>query len=184
MPRIPVHTVASAPMGSHNELADLEAKYGKVLNIFGEMAHAPVVLRAYLGLKQVLEQEGRLDGRIREAIALAVAAVNGCDYCQAAHTLGGRAAGLTEEQMIAIRSGMVELDAKLEAIIVLVREATAHTGYVSDRTWRAALVVGWSEVELTEVAAHIAVNLFSNYFNHLVQTDLDLPVAPAIRVAA
>jgi len=26
----------------------------------------------------------------------------------------------------------------------------------------------------------VALNLFTNYFNHLVQTDLDLPPAPAL----
>ena len=46
--------------------------------------------------------------------------------------------------------------------------------------WQAALDAGWSDTELTEVSVHIALNLFTNHFNHLVETDLDLPAAPAI----
>ncbi|WP_416346350.1 carboxymuconolactone decarboxylase family protein [Arthrobacter sp. MI7-26] len=30
---------------------------------------------------------------------------NGCDYCQATHTLSARRAGLNDEQILAIRAG-------------------------------------------------------------------------------
>jgi len=65
-------------------------------------------------------------------------------------------------------------------LLTLVREAAADTGNVADATWQAALDAGWSDTELTEVSAHLALNLFTNYFNHLVQTDLDVPPAPGL----
>jgi hypothetical protein len=37
-----------------------------------------------------------------------------------------------------------------------------------------------SDVELTELSVHVTLNLFSNYFNHLVKTDVDLPAAPGL----
>ncbi len=51
------------------------------------------MLDAYAALQHSIEEHGTLDGRTREAIALVVAAVDECSYCQAAHTLGGKAAG-------------------------------------------------------------------------------------------
>ncbi len=39
---------------------------------------------------------------------------------------------------------------------------------------------GWSELELSEAFAHLAVNLFTHYFNHYARTDLHLPAAPAL----
>jgi hypothetical protein len=51
---------------------------------------------------------------------------------------------------------------------------------VEDSTWQAALDAGWSDAELTEASVHIALNLFTNHFNHLVDTDLDLPRAPGL----
>lgn len=59
-------------------------------------------------------------------------------------------------------------------------EQARDVGHVTDATWQAALDAGWTDVELTETAAVVALNLFTNYFNHLVQTDLDLPPAPAL----
>jgi AhpD family alkylhydroperoxidase len=98
MPRIPVHDLQTAPPAAHDTLARLKRRYGRILNIHGEMAHAPVVLAAYAGIQAAIAEHGSFDARTREAIALAVAAADGCEYCQAAHTAGGRRAGLSLEQ--------------------------------------------------------------------------------------
>ncbi len=179
MTRIPVHSVDSAPEGSRDALKALEAKFGKVLNIHGAMAHSPAVLETYAAIQRVLQDTGTFDGRTREAIALAVANVDECTYCQAAHTAGGKSAGLSEQETIDIRRGQVD-DPKLGSLLALVREQTGNVGAVDDATWQAALDAGWTDAQLTETSAVVALNLFTNYFNHLVQTDLDLPAAPSL----
>ena len=180
MPRIPVHTLDSAPENSRDQLKVLEAKYGKVLNIHGEMAHSPVVLQSYVALQSVIADYSTFDPRTREAIALAVGNVDDCSYCQSAHTGGGKAAGLSDDEMIEIRRGTVSFDAELAALLSLAREYTRDVGNVSDATWQAALEAGWTDEQLTELSAHVTLNLLTNYFNHFVQTDLDIPAAPAI----
>ena len=180
MARSPVHTLDSAPENSRDQLKALEAKFGKVLNIHGEMAHSPVVLQSYIALQQVITDYGSYDARTREAIALAVSNVDDCSYCQAAHTGGGKAAGLSDDEMVAIRRDAVEFDAKLAALLSLAREYTRDVGSVQDATWEAALDAGWTEEQLTELSVHVTLNLFTNYFNHFVQTDLDLPAAPSL----
>jgi AhpD family alkylhydroperoxidase len=179
MTRIPVHPVQSAPEGSRDVLKALEAQFGTVLNIHGAMAHAPAVLNMYAAIQRVLADVATFDPRTREAIALAVANVDACAYWQAAHTAAGRAAGMSVETTVAIRRGTVD-DPKLVALLAVVREQTGSVGHVQDATWQAALGAGWSDAELTETSAHVALNLFTNYFNHLVQTDVDLPAAPAL----
>lgn len=47
-------------------------------------------------------------------------------------------------------------------------------------TWKQALEAGSTEQELAETFAHLAANLFTNYFNHHASTELDLPEAPAL----
>jgi len=39
---------------------------------------------------------------------------------------------------------------------------------------------GWGDTELAELFAHVAANLFTNYFNHYAQTEPDLPAAPGL----
>lgn len=180
MPRIPVHTVDSAPEAGREALRALEKKMGKVLNIHGEMAHSPVVIATYTAMQQAIADHGTFDARTREAIALAVGAVDGCDYCQAAHTLSGTAAGLSGDQAVAVRRGAPSGDAALDALLSVARETAGDIGNVTDETWQAALTAGWSEEQLTELFAHVAVNLYTNYFNHVARTDLDIPAAPEL----
>ena len=179
MPRVPVHTLADAPAASRPTLAVLAQRMGKVLNIHGEMAHAPVVLAAYGGIQQAIAEHGTFDARTRESIALAGAGVDRCAYCQSAHTLSGRRAGWREAEMVAIRAG-APVEPRMDALLQVAREAAGNVGEVTDVTWKAALEAGWTETELAETFAHIAVNLFTNYFNHYVDTDLDVPAAPGI----
>ncbi len=180
MPRIPVHTVDSAPEQSRDALKALESQFGKVLNIHGGMAHSPAVLLAYVALQDVLREHATIDARTREAIALAVGNQDECTYCQSAHTGGGRKAGLSDDEMIAIRRGRADFDPKLDALLVLAREFTADIGNTSDDAWQAASEAGWSDEQLTELTTHVTLNLMTNYFNHHVHTDLDVPAAPEL----
>ncbi|MBG6215399.1 AhpD family alkylhydroperoxidase [Cryobacterium sp. CAN_C3] len=180
MTRITVHTTDNAPEAVRTELGALVQQFGKVLNIHGAMAHSPVVLHMYVAFQQVIGDYGTFDSRTREAIALVVGNVDECRYCQSAHTISAKAAGLSEDQTIAIRKGTVDFEAKLDALLELARQSTANKGAVKDDAWQAALDAGWTDTELTELSAHIALNLFTNYFNHLVETDLDLPAAPGL----
>jgi alkylhydroperoxidase family enzyme len=80
--------------------------------------------------------------------------------------------------MVAVRRGTVDFDTKLHALLALAREYTKNVGSVEDATWQSALGAGWTDEQLTELSVHVTLNLFTNYFNHFVQTDLDLPAAP------
>jgi AhpD family alkylhydroperoxidase len=158
-------------------LALLQKRFGKILNLHGGMAHHPVVLAAHRGLQEALTTHGGFDEATRQAVALAVAAVNGCDYCQAAHTLAGERAGLSTAQTVAIRGGC-PVEPKLDALLAVARETAAQAGVVEDHTWKQALEAGWSLAELAELFAHVAANVFTNYFNQYNRTELDLPPAP------
>ncbi|MFF4653085.1 carboxymuconolactone decarboxylase family protein [Streptomyces sp. NPDC001380] len=180
MSRIARHTVQDAPEAGREALAGLAFPNGRLLNIFGHMAASPAVLHGYLGLRSAIAEHGTLDGRTQEAIALAVAAENACDYCQAAHTAGGTQAGLTREETVAIRRGDTAFDPRLGALLAVARQAAAKVGVVDDAAWEAARAAGWTDEQLAELHVHIAINLYTNHFNHWAATELDLPAAPAL----
>ena len=181
MPRVPVHDLHTAPEGSRDALKTLEARHGgKIINIFGAMAHAPAMVELFRSAEQALVSSSSLDAATREAIHLAVANVNGCDYCQAAYTLACSREGFTEEQTIHIRQGAVAFDPALDALLAVTREAAERKGYVADDTWQRALDADWSDQQLLEAFADTVRTILTNYFNHFVGTELDLPPAPAL----
>ena len=63
-------------------------------NFLRILAKSPAAALAYMLAEGALA-EGRLSGRQREQIALAVAEINGSEYCLQAHSAAGRNAGLS-----------------------------------------------------------------------------------------
>ena len=109
-----------------------------------------------------------------EQIALTVGEVNGCDYCLAAHSTIGRMVGLTAEQIMDSRRGTA-VDPKAEALVVFARRVVDERGRVSDLDLANARAAGLDDAALAEVVANVALNLFTNYFNHVAETDIDFP---------
>lgn len=180
MPRFPVHTVDDAPAEAQDDLEAMQEAMGKVLNIHGGMAHSPVVLATYRAMGRAITEHGSFDTSTREAIALSVGAVDECEYCQSAHTVAATRAGFQSDQVVSIRRGDGSGDERLDALLAVAREITGEVGYVEDATFSAARDAGWSEEQLGELFAHVAVNLYTNYFNHYTGTELDVPQAPPL----
>lgn len=157
----------------------LEATFGKVLNIHGAMAHSSAVLQTYAAIQNVLREKGYwMHAAARSSRSLSRTSTSAPTARQPTRWLG-KAAGLTEEQTVAIRRGEVD-DPRLGSLVRLVGEQAANVGHVQDSSWQAALDAGWTDAELTKTSAVVALNLFTTYFNHLVQTELDLPPAPTL----
>ena len=176
MPRLNVVDPSTAT-GRVKEIFDGPLK-GKHLNIFKGLANSPAVLDAYLAMSGALNKS-TLSGKEREAIALAVGQANDCNYCLAAHTALGKMAGMSEAETIAARQGTSE-DPRIAALTKFAMVIHEKRGFVSDdnvATFRAA---GFNDGEIAEVVAVYALNLFSNYFNHLNETEIDFPAAPAL----
>jgi alkylhydroperoxidase family enzyme len=56
----------------------LQAKMGKVLNIFRTLGHAPEILEATLGFNQAIQKE--LNPKLRELAYLKTTQINQCNY--------------------------------------------------------------------------------------------------------
>ena len=148
-----------------------------LLNVFRGMANSPAVLDGYLKLNAALKN-GKLSERTREALALAVGQVNRCDYCLAAHTMIGKEAGLDDASIRDARLAR-SADPKTAAALALARELAEHRGKVPDAQVAAARSAGLSDGEIAEVVAHVALNIFTNYFNQMNQTEIDVPTVAA-----
>jgi len=175
MPRI--HPVAN-PAGETRTILDgVKAKIGMVPNLYATLGHAPHVLGAYLEFGAKLGG-GKLSAKEREQIALAVGEANACAYCLSAHTAIGKGAGLTDADIAAARHG-TPADPRNRAIVSLARSIVSSKGVVPDAELAAARQNGLDDAQIVEVFAVTVQNIFTNYANHLFDTDIDFPkVAP------
>lgn len=176
MIRIPNHTVESAPDGSRALLQSIaqSSPTGHPLNVHAQMANSPAVLAAYISLRAVIAEHGTLDPKVSWALNLATAGTVGNDYMIGIASRFARINGWTEAQIAALRTGTTTGDAKVDALANVVREAAAHTGNVTDATWKAAQQIGWSSEHLTEAFAYLGLTMFTGYFLNYAQTDSDI----------
>jgi uncharacterized peroxidase-related enzyme len=180
--RLPLIDPARAS-GQQKELLDaVRAKMGLVPNMTRALANSPAALRGYLDFSGALAGTS-LSARQREQLALAVAEVNACGYCLSAHALIGGKLGLKEAQVLDARRGLAD-DMKTEALLRLAQRIVLERGHVKDADLRAAREAGVTDGELAETVAVVALNLFTNYFNHVADTPVDFPeVKPGVPAA-
>lgn len=162
-------------------LGAVQKMLGGAPNMFRTAAQSPAVLEAMVGMFGATAH-GTLRPKVREAIALAVAEANGCDYCLSAHSALGAGAGLSQEERDQARAGM-SLDPKTNAILQLGKALVLGRGRLSEGTLDAVRSAGVTDAEALEVVANVALNIFTNYFNLLADTDIDFPIVRA-RTAA
>lgn len=178
MNRLPALDPAVATGKSKTLLDAVQKKLGRTPNLMRTLANAPAALEAYLNLSGTLAT-GALDAKAREQIALTVAEANLCDYCLAAHTAIGGMVGLTTDDIAKARAATGS-QPKTAALLKLARSIVVNRGNVTDQDLAATRAQGVTDGEIVEVVANVALNILTNYVNHVARTVVDFPaVAPA-----
>lgn len=157
--------------------AAIRGKIGMVPNLYRVAANQPAVLNALLGANDAIAKGG-FDARDREAIALAVAGRNGCDYCASAHAAISASLKVDDKTVYDHLSG-VSSDPRLQAILQLAVAVVESKGRVDDSDLAAARAAGLSEADIVETVGNVVVNIFTNYLNHVADTDIDFPLRRA-----
>ncbi len=156
----------------------VKSNMGMVPNLFKGLANSPQALEAYLALDKYIS-EGSLTPAEQNVVRMVTSVHNGCTYCVAAHTLGLKGAGLSEEAILDIRRAKSD-DPKLQELIVFTQEVLSTKGFVSDDDLSAFRNAGYTDAGIADVIVVIAQKTLSNYFNHVHDTVLDLPAAPPL----
>ena len=168
--------------GKAKDLLDAVQKQLKMVpNLMRVLANSPAALDAYLSFNEKLGH-GFLNAKLRELISVVVAEENACEYCLSAHTAIGKMVGFKDEQILAGRkfnSG----DPKIDAALRFAREVTASRGQVDNNAVESVRKAGYSDGEIAEIITNVGLNLFTNYFNNALKTEVDFPLV-AINKAA
>lgn len=182
MSRIPALDPADAQGKARDLLAAVNASIGVTPNLFRVAAQAPAALEGLLGLSSALAG-GALGVKQREAIALAVAEANGCDYCLSAHTALSHRAGLSDAEIAEARRAHSP-DPKTDAILGFARLVVEQRGLVPDQALAHLRELGIGHGVVVEIVAHVALNSFTNYLNHVAGTEIDFPLVQAVAARA
>ena len=167
-----------APITVKNTFDTIQKKMGRVVNMFRNLANSPEALNAYLQMSEMCDKTS-LPKNLREEIALIVAQSNNCNYCLSAHSAIAKAYGMPEQDILSARKGQSS-DKKWNAILKFCKAICDKRGSVSDQEVQELKNQGVSDKELCEIVLVTNLNLFTNYFNKITNTENDFPPAPSI----
>jgi uncharacterized peroxidase-related enzyme len=160
--------------GKTKQLLDaVQTKLGLVPNLARVLANAPAALEGYISFSGALAG-GSLNAKVREQISLTVAESNLCGYCLSAHTFIGGKVGLSAQEIADARHATAA-NAKSDAILKLARSIIVQRGEISDADLHPARAAGLTDGEIVETVANVALNIFTNYINHVAGTVIDFP---------
>jgi uncharacterized peroxidase-related enzyme len=173
MPRLNPIDPAQATGKTKELLETVQKKLGFAPNMMRTMAASAAVLDGYLSFSGALGG-GKLNAKLREQIAIAAAEANSCEYCLSAHTAIGKLVGLNENDLVTSRRASSS-DPKVEAALNFSHEIVVRRGEVTTEQIEQVRQAGYGDGEIAEIVANVALNIFTNYFNVVAQTEVDFP---------
>ncbi|MBX9734527.1 MAG: carboxymuconolactone decarboxylase family protein [Chitinophagaceae bacterium] len=156
---------------------NLKKGLGFVPNLYAYFAKNETALGDYLALQN---RKSTLRAKEREVINLITSQINGCLYCQSAHTVLSKMNGFTDEQVLEIRRGNASFDNKLDALVKFTASVVINRGRASDERKQAFFAAGYDEANMIDVIIIVGDKIISNYLHNLTDFQIDFPIADTI----
>lgn len=165
---------------ANQEIFDtLQKALGFVPNLYATIGYSANGLGRYLTYQNA---KTSLSNREKEAVNLVVSQLNGCIYCQSAHTVIGKMNGFSDEQVLDLRRGKSE-NPKLDALVKLAASITQNKGKADTATVDAFYAQGYNNENLVDVVLQVADKIAMNYMHNLTEIPVDFPLAPSLELA-
>jgi uncharacterized peroxidase-related enzyme len=172
-----VPTKADVSANNQAIFDNLNKGLGFVPNLYATLAYSNTALEAYLQFQSAPTSFSKKE---KEAINLVVSQVNGCQYCQAAHTALGKMNGFNDEQILELRKGIASWDNKTDALVRLAKEVTEKKGNLSGDALQSFFDAGYTKAHLIDLVLLIADKIVMNYVHNITQVPIDFPEAPVL----
>ncbi|XVQ07580.1 carboxymuconolactone decarboxylase family protein [Spirillospora sp. CA-255316] len=154
---------SDAPAKSAELLNDLIGRHGSVGDMVSTMAHSPALLQGYLDLSRAMKR-AKLPRALSEKLSLAVQEWIGCGTCLAAHTEAGRAAGLSETDIVLARQG-TSTDSREAALLAFAVRVLAEPAGLTADDVTSLREHGWSDRTIADVVGLVTLNMLTGTFN-------------------
>jgi AhpD family alkylhydroperoxidase len=181
MSRFHIHDELTAPEGSEPILRGALATGGQLPNFLGVLAGSPAALRGYARFRSELRR-GNLPLATLERIALAVAQHHESQPGLALHARTARNAGLTLDE-VALARQFDSADPKEQALLRFL-EPLLTRDQRPQHTVEEAREAGWTDEQLLEAIAYVAVESFTAMVNVAGDVPVDGSVEESRQLAA
>jgi 4-carboxymuconolactone decarboxylase len=143
------------------------------LNVFTTFANHPRLFRRWLGLGEQLLDHSTLPPRLRELVILRTATLAGSSYEWAHHTVIGRSAGLSDDEIARVREGPDAAGwSDADRVVLRAVDELHGSNDLSEATW-AALSAGWHTQQLIELVVTVGFYTMTAMFLNGFRVEID-----------
>ena len=154
------------------EIYDNKLK-GKPGNIQKALAQRPAMLGSFLGFYASVGRS--LERKLYEAVYLRVSLINGCHYCTQHHIQGSKRAGLTPEQMKALKEGTYSGFGAPEQVALRYAEKLTRTPDGASDTDFAELKKHFSDEQIVDIHMLIGLANLTNRVTGPLALEVEFP---------
>jgi len=141
------------------------------LHLFQSLAHVPALLDGFRTLGIQLLRHGLLTPRIRELVINAISLKTGCAYEWSHHTGMARDAGVTDDELRALRNDDLNMFGLLERTCI-VYARTVDDATVTDRDVDALRSAGLTDAQIVELT--MLAGFYGMTARYLLATGIEL----------
>ena len=144
------------------------------------MGHSENALSTFLNFSGAATSFSKAE---KEVIDLAISQVNGCRYCQSAHTALAKMNGFTDEQALELREGRASWDSKVDALAKISKALSENRGHVSEELKQNFFNAGYNKENLVDLVVAAGAITVTNFLHNITDVEIDFPVAPKLTTA-
>lgn len=145
----------------------------RVPNVYGTLARHPVALQAFVQIQEALEHHGHLTRAEQALIALQVALLTGCEYCQHVFRIEARESGVAAHSIELVLGGQAPAEPRNAALLDATRRVMKHHGVLGRADLTLLEERGVALEELLEITTIISAYTLAGYANNLASTRID-----------
>jgi len=150
-------------------------RLGHVPNLYLAMMHSAHAFESFYHFHR---RKTSLSLREREAISLVTAQLNGSSYCISAHTMIAKLNGFSDHEIMQLRNGKANFNAKLDVLVRLVKAVVENKGRPIASELTAFFHAHYTKEQLIDTLQAIGESYISNFMAKTLQVPLDFPEVP------
>jgi uncharacterized peroxidase-related enzyme len=164
-----------------------EPVYGRLLHTWQALAQRPEIFAAYMPYLRSIVGPGALDQRLKELVEVRTVVLNRCLYSTSHRVRSARAAGVSEEDVVAVARGELARFSEREQLALSVAEALtlrpasvpyAEAPQLVDAATLERLRASFTDPEIVELITTIAIWNALARFHRVMGFELDMDAPP------
>jgi uncharacterized peroxidase-related enzyme len=161
-------------------LRKVSESFGSIPNMHRVIANSEMVLDGFIAFNASIGA-GDLNPKMLKSIILAASELNGCGYCAAAHTQMAKDAGIMNDEECLNARRLIGYDDKATAVLQFVKMVMESKGHVNAEDLEGLRAQGFTDANIVEALATIALTTFTNYISHVGDIEIDFPDVPSVQ---